>query len=83
MTTIDGWEAPEGCVADRVGRCRSCGAEMLWVTTRAGRRAPYDRDGVSHFATCPTADRWRRPKVPLSSSTGGVSPRAIEEGEAG
>jgi len=50
----DGWEAGD------VGRCRSCGAGVLWCTTPAGRRAPVDPDGISHFATCPQSNTWRK-----------------------
>lgn len=43
------------------GTCRSCGAEILWIVTSAGKRAPMNLDGTtSHFATCPQADRWRK-----------------------
>lgn len=42
-------------------RCRSCKASILWVeTVKRGRPAPINRDGTSHFATCPQADGWRR-----------------------
>ena len=40
-------------------RCRACGAEIYWVKTRAGKRAPYTRGGISHFADCPEANRFR------------------------
>lgn len=42
------------------GRCRSCGAAIEWRITAKGRRAPYDLDGTSHFATCPEANDWRK-----------------------
>lgn len=42
------------------GRCRSCGAAVVFVLNpRTGRRPPYDPSGDSHFATCPDAQRWR------------------------
>jgi len=47
---------------DEVGRCRSCGAVILWVVTLWGKRSPQNPDGTSHFATCPDAVRWRRDK---------------------
>jgi len=48
----------------RPARCRSCQASILWVVTvKAGKRAPIDPDGISHFATCPEAERWRKPKA--------------------
>lgn len=59
----DGWAIPEGYTAElRVppAHCRSCGAEVAWATTPKGHRMPLDRDGTSHFATCPQASDWRR-----------------------
>lgn len=58
-----GWTIPTGYTAELrepPARCRSCGAEVLWTTTPAGKRSPLDRDGKSHFATCPDAARWRK-----------------------
>lgn len=59
--------------------CRSCGAEILWITTPNEKKMPVnaaltriitiDHDErqvgsaaghVSHFATCPKADAWRK-----------------------
>lgn len=57
------WAIPLGWTAelrDPPARCRSCGAVVLWCTTPAGKRAPVNRDGVSHFATCPQASDWRK-----------------------
>ena len=58
------------------GTCRSCGAQILWVVTGKGKRAPLDpvwhvvtdeeghsyRGHMNHFATCPSADQHRRAK---------------------
>ena len=41
------------------GQCRSCKASIVWVQHLNGKITPYDRDGQSHFATCPDADRFR------------------------
>jgi hypothetical protein len=60
LPAFAGWTIPEGYTADNVGRCRSCGAEILWCLTKTGARSPHDRDGVSHFATCPQSKSWRR-----------------------
>jgi hypothetical protein len=60
----DGWRLPgEGWrieLRDPPARCRSCGAAIAWAMTPAGRRAPLDRDGTSHFASCPQAETWRK-----------------------
>jgi len=43
------------------GRCESCSAEVVWITTRKnGKAAPFDPGGKSHFATCPNANRHRK-----------------------
>ena len=77
-----------------MSKCRSCGAEIIWVPTVSGKNMPCDAkpipyredieggqvivtsDGrvvrakvdltsdtfgyISHFATCPNADKWRK-----------------------
>ena len=60
-----------------MAKCRSCGAEIVWVKTLQGKNMPIDAetdDGsglfdhnvhVSHFATCPDAPSWRRDKAKL------------------
>lgn len=54
------------CVYRNPGRCRSCGAVVLWVETQGGKRMPVDYPPdesslvESHFATCPQAKEWRR-----------------------
>jgi hypothetical protein len=59
-TRYTGWAHPEGWVIINLARCQGCGQPIAWARTPAGRSAPLDRDGVSHFATCPEADRFRR-----------------------
>jgi hypothetical protein len=54
------WAVPLGWRADNVGSCRSCGASVMWCFTPAGKKAPINPDGTSHFATCPQADAWRK-----------------------
>lgn len=54
----------------RIERCKSCGAEIIWAQTEAGRAIPLSlataqtRDGrqwlLSHFADCPEAKGWKR-----------------------
>jgi hypothetical protein len=56
-------------------KCRSCGAEIVWLKTINGKNMPVDaetfEDGdelfepkrhTSHFATCPDAEKFRRKK---------------------
>jgi len=55
--------------------CRSCGADIVWMVTAAGKNMPADADSVgpgdtlfefdrhvSHFSTCPQAHKWRKKK---------------------
>ena len=57
------------------GRCRSCGAPVVWIygTTKRTICDPkvltvvldngeVVKGRISHFATCPDADKWRRRK---------------------
>jgi hypothetical protein len=46
----------------KTSRCRSCDAMIVWCMTPRQKRAPVNPDGTSHFASCPDADRWRKPK---------------------
>lgn len=56
----DGYVIPDGYTYTNRGSCRSCGAPIAWCTTRAGKRAPLNPDGTSHYSTCPQADTWRK-----------------------
>jgi hypothetical protein len=55
-----------GYTLDKREKCRSCGAEIDFYWTPNGKRAPMnamdgaDSPAISHFATCPDADRFRR-----------------------
>jgi len=49
---------PDGRVGE-LGTCRSCGAEVVWVVMPSGKRPPFNKDGVSHFATCPQSTSWK------------------------
>ena len=57
--------------------CKSCGAAIVWVKTKGGKNMPVDADTFkagdpsvfmpeighqSHFATCPNADKHRKPR---------------------
>jgi hypothetical protein len=61
---VEPWAVPGGWVFLGLGICRSCGAAIAWCLTRNDKRAPIDRDGTSHFATCPAADAWRHRRRP-------------------
>jgi len=60
-------EVPAGAPG---GTCRSCGADILWITTARGAQMPLsvatleERDGqrfaLSHFADCPQGKGWRK-----------------------
>lgn len=54
------WVVPSGWTFSNLGTCRTCRAEVAWCRTPAGKPAPVNPDGVSHFATCPQADQHRR-----------------------
>lgn len=63
--TDDGadWVIPPGWHADTIppSRCRSCGAPVIFHCSDAHhKKAPFERDGTPHFATCPQAGAWRK-----------------------
>ena len=41
-------------------KCKSCLATIYWIKTHAGKAMPVDPDGLSHYGTCPDADKWRK-----------------------
>lgn len=49
---------PDGTIGS-TGECRSCPETIIWIKTPAGKAAPYNPDGTSHFATCPGSSRWK------------------------
>ena len=53
------FEIPSGT---RPSRCTSssCGAEIFWIKTAAGKNMPVDADGQPHWATCPAAKSFKR-----------------------
>lgn len=56
---IPAWAEPPAA-GEKPSACRSCGASVMWVLTKRGKRAPLNPDGTSHFATCPQAASWRK-----------------------
>ena len=48
-----------GCRPNK-GHCRSCKADVIWVETRNVKRQILDRNGKSHWGTCPNAAKHRR-----------------------
>lgn len=80
VPAFDGWTIPEGWTPDNIGHCRSCGAEVLWCLTASRRKAPVDRSGTSHFATCPQADSWRKGgtvRGPVTATLGEAGTEAV------
>jgi hypothetical protein len=61
-------------LAGEEGKCRSCGADVIWIRTKAGKAMPCNPKRyvittaagdsisgyVSHFANCPRAREHRR-----------------------
>jgi hypothetical protein len=41
------------------GHCRGCHHLIWWVLHQNGKRAPYDVDGLNHFASCTSAKEFR------------------------
>ena len=60
VQTFGTFTVPEHYRPLTIGKCRSCRAAILWSYTPGGAMAPSDRDGTSHFATCPDAASYRR-----------------------
>lgn len=52
---------PDGRTGD-AAKCRSCDADIVWVESlKTGRKMPVNAGSViSHFATCPQAESWRK-----------------------
>jgi Fe-S cluster biogenesis protein NfuA len=49
------------------GKCRGCGASIIWGTTKNGKNFPISRvlneniyEYISHFADCPKANEFRK-----------------------
>lgn len=50
-------------VFDNASRCRSCHAPVAWARhEHTLKKAPFNPDGTSHFATCPQSAEWRKRK---------------------
>lgn len=62
-------------IEGRERACRSCSASIIWLRTRAGKKMPVDAatvtgsetmfeygKHVSHFSTCPNANKHRKPR---------------------
>ena len=55
------FEIPEGT---RPARCRACAEEIYFIPRerQPEKKHPVNADGISHFATCPEADSFRKRK---------------------
>lgn len=64
------WTLPEGYTFTNLGRCRAENgrAEVAWCITPAGRHAPINRDGTSHFSSCVDALSFRKRSRPPASA---------------
>jgi len=62
-------------IKHEVTQCRKCGKNIIFLPTTKGKLAPVDAETVpitaevfnpkamlSHFASCPNADEFRKPK---------------------
>lgn len=71
------------------GKCRSCGADIIWVKTRNGKNMPvdfdadlgevaeYDRDRMtSHFDTCKAEGAQTGLKYPKAAAS--IGPRVAK-----
>ena len=45
-----------------MSKCKGCGAEIVWVTTDAGKLTPQNPDGTTHWATCPKFQQFKAKK---------------------
>lgn len=41
------------------GNCQSCGAPVFWITSKNGKPTIWDKNGVSHWATCPNPEKHK------------------------
>jgi hypothetical protein len=48
-------------IAEQQRACIACGVPLYMVRHSNGKVAPYTEDGANHSATCPDAERFRRP----------------------
>lgn len=42
------------------GICKYCGVDVWWAVSKTGHKAPFNQDGLIHFADCPNAAEARR-----------------------
>ena len=66
--------ARKGGTEMKITKCRSCGADIVWLVTQRNKMIPVDADSIAdkeaevfdpeqmttHFATCRDADKWRK-----------------------
>lgn len=58
------WSVPAGFAYVNVGTCRGCGGRIVWARSQdSGLARPFDRDGRSHFVSCPQAQAFRRSRA--------------------
>jgi hypothetical protein len=42
----------------------SCGRKIWFLKTKAGKAMPVTDEGLSHFADCPDAEKYRKTELP-------------------
>lgn len=65
MTQVSGYDLPVGWSMVNVGRCRGCGARVLWCRASSGRGVAIDRDGTEHATRCADPERMLRGRFTL------------------
>jgi len=59
---------------DKISKCRSCNADIIWMETVKGKSVPVDPENIrgfdkngffheirrTHFASCPDARNWSK-----------------------
>ena len=78
-------------------KCSGCGEDIVFIDTVAGRKMPCNtrvvvitaddgqtyRGRVSHFATCPKAQQFRKPNKEASRDEGAGKKSAADHRELG
>ena len=69
MVDVAGFDLPAGWTTVNVGRCRGCGARVLWCRTPSGRGVAIEGDGAEHRLRCADEERMMRGRFTLLDAT--------------